>query len=130
LPKNAPTGIFLVRFGLLVRYIGSPVFFPTMKQLLFSLALLGSVASAQEYLEIAAPTSQDDELLAVHQALTALEAHDARKADLVKLRYFAGLSFDEAAEILSIAVPTAKRDWTYARAWLFQKIKLMREEAS
>jgi len=101
-----------------------------MKQLLFSLALLGSVASAQEYLEIAAPTSQDDELLAVHQALTALEAHDARKADLVKLRYFAGLSFDEAAEILSIAVPTAKRDWTYARAWLFQKIKLMREEAS
>jgi len=81
-------------------------------------------------IEIATPVEKDDELLAVHEALTALEAHDARKAELVKLRYFAGLSFDEAAEILGISIPTAKRDWAYARAWLFQKIGLMREGAS
>ena len=72
-------------------------------------------------IEIAAP-SKDDELLAVHEALDALAAHDARKAELVKLRYFAGLSIDEAAEVLGISAPTAKRDWTYSRAWLFREI--------
>ena len=73
--------------------------------------------------EIAAPTEKDDELLAVHEALDKLAAHDARKAELVKLRYFAGLSIDEAADVLGISAPTAKRDWTYARAWLFREIK-------
>ena len=73
-------------------------------------------------IEIAAPTQKDDELLAVHEALDALAAHDPRKAELVKLRYFAGLKIDEAAEVLGISAPTAKRDWTYARAWLFREI--------
>ncbi len=73
-------------------------------------------------IEIAAPTPKDDELLAVHEALDALAAHDARKAELVKLRYFAGLSIDEAAAVLGISEPTAIRDWRYARAWLFRKI--------
>ena len=73
-------------------------------------------------IEIAAP-SKDDELLAVHEALDALATHDARKAELVKLRYFAGLSIDETADVLGISAPTAKRDWTYARAWLFRAIK-------
>ena len=73
-------------------------------------------------IEIAAPTEKDDELLAVHDALDQLAAHDPRKADLVKLRYFAGLTIDEAADILGISAPTAKRDWTYARAWLFRAI--------
>ena len=73
-------------------------------------------------LEIAAPTAKDDELLAVHEALDALAAHDPRKAELVKLRYFAGLTIDEAADVLGISTPTAKRDWTYARAWLFREI--------
>ena len=72
--------------------------------------------------EIAAPTQKDDELLAVHEALDVLAAHDVRKAELVKLRYFAGLTIDEAAEVLGISAPTAKRDWTYARAWLFREI--------
>ena len=76
-------------------------------------------------IEIAAP-SMDDELLAVHEALDALAAHDSRKAELVKLRYFAGLTIEEAAEVLGISVPTAKRDWTYARAWLFRKIAARR----
>ena len=72
--------------------------------------------------EIATPGGSDDELLAVHEALDRLAAHDARKAELVKLRYFVGLTFEEAADVLGVAVPTAKRDWAYARAWLFQEI--------
>lgn len=73
-------------------------------------------------IDIAAPVEDGDELLAVHDALDALAKHDARKAELVKLRYFVRLTIDEAAEVLGISVPTAKRDWTYARAWLFRAI--------
>lgn len=73
-------------------------------------------------LEIAAPATNDEEVLAIHEALDRLAAHDARKAELVKLRYFAGLSFEEAADALGISVPTANRDWAYARAWLHQEI--------
>ena len=73
-------------------------------------------------IEIAAPAKDDDELLAIHEALDQLAAHDPRKAELVKLRYFAGLSIDEAADVLGVSAPTAKRDWTYARAWLFRAI--------
>ena len=69
-------------------------------------------------LEIAAPLANDDELLAVHDALADFARHDARKAELVKPRYFAGLSFDEAADVLGVSVITAKRDWAYARARL------------
>jgi len=64
----------------------------------------------------------DDELLEVHEALDALAAHDERKAELVKLRYFVGLTIEEAAKVLAISEPTAKRDWAYARAWLFRRI--------
>ena len=77
-------------------------------------------------IEIAAPTPKDDELLTVHEALGKFAAHDPRKAELVKLRYFAGLSIDEAADVLGISAPTAKRDWTYARAWLFRAISATR----
>jgi len=73
-------------------------------------------------LAIAAPAATNDELLQVHESLDRLARHDARKAELVKLRYFVGLTIEQAAEVLGIAVPTAKRDWTYARAWLFQEI--------
>jgi RNA polymerase sigma factor (TIGR02999 family) len=73
--------------------------------------------------EIAAPTERNDELLAVNEALDALAVHDPRKAELVKLRYFAGLTIDEAADVLGISAPTAKRDWTFARAWLFREIR-------
>ncbi len=72
--------------------------------------------------EIAAPAGKDDEVVAVHEALDALARHDERKAELVKLRYFAGLTIEEAAEVLGVSAPTAKRDWTYARAWLFREI--------
>ena len=73
-------------------------------------------------MEIAAPLAHDDELLAVHEALEEFARHDARKAELVKLRYFAGLSFEEAADVLGVSVITAKRDWAYARAWLHHAI--------
>lgn len=74
-----------------------------------------------DVIEVMAPV-QDAELLALHDALTAFAAHDARKAELVKLRYFIGLTIDEAAEVLGVSAPTAKRDWAYARAWLYREI--------
>jgi RNA polymerase sigma factor (TIGR02999 family) len=73
-------------------------------------------------LQIAAPEGNEEESLAVHESLDRLAVHHARKAEVVKLRYFVGLTFDEIAEIQSISVPTAKRDWAYARAWLHQEI--------
>jgi RNA polymerase sigma factor (TIGR02999 family) len=72
--------------------------------------------------EIAAPT-RDDELLAVNDALERFAAIEQEKAELVKLRFFAGLKIEEAAQILEISVPTAKRWWAYARAWLYQETR-------
>jgi RNA polymerase sigma factor (TIGR02999 family) len=67
--------------------------------------------------DIPAPAA-DDQLLAINEALTKFASIDPRKAELVNLRYFAGFTFEETAEVLGIAVPTAKQWWTYARAWL------------
>jgi len=69
-------------------------------------------------LEISSPVADDDQLLAVNDALEKLAAIDPRKAELVKLRYFVGLNFEESAAALGIAVPTAKQWWAYARSWL------------
>jgi RNA polymerase sigma factor (TIGR02999 family) len=69
-----------------------------------------------------AAAAQDDELLAVHEALDKLAAQDKVKAELVKLRYFVGMTIAEAAEVLGISEPTAKRYWAYARAWLYREI--------
>jgi RNA polymerase sigma factor (TIGR02999 family) len=63
-----------------------------------------------------------DEVLAVDEALAGLAAADAQAAELVKLRYFAGLSIPEAAETLSISPRSADRLWAYARAWLRRAI--------
>ena len=60
-----------------------------------------------------------EDLLALDEALTRLAAQEPVKAELVKLRYFAGLSLEEAAACLSISPATAKRYWAVARAWLF-----------
>jgi RNA polymerase sigma factor (TIGR02999 family) len=68
-------------------------------------------------IDLPAP-APDDQVLAVNEALERFAAVDAGKAELVKLRYFVGLSFEEAAEVLGIAVPTAKQWWAYSRAWL------------
>ena len=63
-----------------------------------------------------------DDLLALDEALTRLAAREPAKAELVKLRYFAGLSIDEAADLMHISRTTAKRYWAYARAWLLAEI--------
>jgi len=65
---------------------------------------------------------KDDQLLALNEALDKLAVGHRRKAELVKLRYFAGLTLPEAAAVLQVSEPTAKRDWLYARAWLYAEI--------
>jgi len=64
----------------------------------------------------------DTQLVELDAALQKLAATDPRSAELIKLRYFAGLTISQAAETLGIAVTTANRDWGYARAWLFREI--------
>ena len=72
--------------------------------------------------DVAAPTP-DEELLALDDALTQLAALDARKAQLVELRFFAGLNSDQAAAVLGISPTTADRDWAFARAWLRDAVR-------
>ena len=69
-------------------------------------------------IEVASPIADDDRLLAINEALEKLAILDPQKAELVKLRYFVGLSFEDAAAALGISVPTANRWWAYARVWL------------
>lgn len=64
----------------------------------------------------------NQELLELDQALSELEVFDEQQCRIVELRYFAGLTFDEVAEVLKISTSTVKREWTIARAWLYQKI--------
>jgi RNA polymerase sigma factor (TIGR02999 family) len=71
---------------------------------------------------LAAPMP-DDELLALHEALEQLASIDSAAADLVRLRFFAGLKTTEAAEALGISVRSAHDLWTYARSWLRRKTK-------
>ena len=80
-------------------------------------------------MEVPVADRKGEELLAVHDALDRLGEHDARKAELVKLRYFVGMKIDEAAGVLGISEKTANRDWTYARAWLFRDITISRGAA-
>jgi RNA polymerase sigma factor (sigma-70 family) len=65
-----------------------------------------------------ASSGADIDLLALDDALQQLERKDPRKAELVKLRYFAGLTVEQAARALGIAPSTADEDWAYARSWL------------
>jgi RNA polymerase sigma factor (TIGR02999 family) len=71
--------------------------------------------------EIAAPGRHPD-LLALDEAISLLDAHRPDVAKLVMLRYFAGLTMEQAAESLGISLRTAERNWTYARAWLLQAV--------
>ena len=70
-----------------------------------------------------AVTTNDEQLLAVNEALDKLAAHDRLGAELIKLRFFAGLPNVEAASLLGIPERTAKRSWAYARAWLYEELK-------
>lgn len=77
-----------------------------------------------DFLEADSPgETNDDVLLAVNEALDKLAAVDETRAELVKLRYFVGMTNQEAAQALGISEPTAKRYWAYARAWLYEEIQ-------
>jgi len=65
----------------------------------------------------------DDVILAIHEALERLAAESPQKAEIVKLRYFAGLEHAEIAHALGIAEPTVRRHWAYARSWLYAELK-------
>jgi len=73
-------------------------------------------------MDVAAPPV-DIDILALDAALDKLAALDARQSKLVELRFFAGLTVDEAAETLEIAPITVRRDWAHARAWLFRELQ-------
>ncbi len=64
----------------------------------------------------------DHDVVAVHDALLALEAHDARAAKVVELKFFGGLEIEEIAQVLGISPATVKRDWLLARAWLRREL--------
>ena len=71
--------------------------------------------------QIVAP-SRNIDLIALDEALNELAVHDSRKAELVKLRYFAGLTIRQAADALRISESTADADWAYAKSWLRVRI--------
>ena len=77
--------------------------------------------------DLVSPAESSEDLLLVNDALDAFAAHDARRAELVKLKYFVGLTLEEAADVLGISHRTAKRDWAYARAWLFNEVSRLRK---
>jgi RNA polymerase sigma factor (TIGR02999 family) len=66
---------------------------------------------------------RDQDVVALDQALSRLEAVDPRASRVVELRYFTGLSEREAAEALGVSLSTLKRDWTFARAWLLDQLQ-------
>lgn len=67
-------------------------------------------------------TAPDEQVVAIHEALERFALEDPRKAELVKLRYFCGLTLEEAAAAMDVPHGTAKRWWTYARAWFFREL--------
>ena len=81
----------------------------------------GLVRHDVDQIQFAAPELSDD-LEALDEALNRLADKDPVKANLVKLRHFAGLTIEEAAQALGISTTTANRHWAYARAWLHQEI--------
>ncbi|HEY6166901.1 MAG TPA: sigma-70 family RNA polymerase sigma factor [Verrucomicrobiae bacterium] len=81
----------------------------------------GAQRVSLDALELAA-TMDDEQLLALHEALDQLAGHDAEKAQVVKLRFFAGLTNGQTAQVLGVSEPTIKRHWSYARAWLFREM--------
>ena len=76
-----------------------------------------------DVVEFAAPSEAPAlDLVALDGALVALEQHDERMAQIVQLRFFAGLSVEETADVLAVSPRTVKREWAVARAWLYQRM--------
>lgn len=83
----------------------------------------GQVRVEEEHLDAMQLAPDDDRIVAVSEAVDRFAAVDAKKAELVKLRYFAGMTLEEVAEAMEISVPTAKRWWVFAKAWLYREMK-------
>ncbi len=79
---------------------------------------------------IAVPGERDLDLVALDDALEGLAKLDPRQSRLVELRFFAGLTMEETAEVLNMSLATAKRDWTAAKAWLFREIRRQTADAT
>lgn len=73
--------------------------------------------------EIAAPDSPSENMLDLDRALSRLEAEDSRKAQVVMLRVFCGLTSAQTASVLGVSLPTVERDWRFARSWLQRELK-------
>jgi RNA polymerase sigma factor (TIGR02999 family) len=74
-----------------------------------------------------AAQDNDDTVLAIHEALEKLAAQSLQKAEVVKLRYFAGMEHGQIAEALGVSEPTVRRHWAYARSWLYAELKAQME---
>jgi RNA polymerase sigma factor (TIGR02999 family) len=83
----------------------------------------GQVRVDIQQIDLASPRA-DDQLLAVNEALDKLAAQDSTEAELVKLRYFVGLTTEEAASLLDISPRTARNYWAHARTWLYHEITI------
>ena len=81
----------------------------------------GAIRVPIDGIDVPAPQPGDD-LIAVDQAVEALSAEDPRKARVVELRFFGGLSMEETAETLGVSVRTVHNDWVFARAWLYRAL--------
>jgi RNA polymerase sigma factor (TIGR02999 family) len=100
-----------------------------MRRILVDHALAQRAAKRDAHLEPISTTlldrhgeGLDRDLVAVNDALLALEAEDARAAKIVELKFFGGLEIDDIAQVLAISAATVKRDWTIARAWLRREL--------
>jgi RNA polymerase sigma factor (TIGR02999 family) len=78
---------------------------------------------AEQSLNTNSGAASRDDLMALDDSLAHLEAHDPDAARLVKLRYFVGMSMNEAADALGVSLRTAERNWTYARTWLARNLR-------
>jgi RNA polymerase sigma factor (TIGR02999 family) len=72
---------------------------------------------------LAVSAEMDADLVALDGALKRLAAFDARKCEVVELRYFGGLKVEEIAEVLKISTPTVERDWNFAKVWLLRELR-------
>ena len=81
-----------------------------------------STPVALEESRIASP-ERDDQIVALDEALDALARKDARKAQVVELRFFSGLSVEETAAALGVSNQTVARDWTLSKAWLLRRMR-------
>lgn len=79
---------------------------------------------------LAISSEKDADLIALDEALVELAGHDPRKARIVELRFFGGLSVDETAEFLSISPATALREWNKAKAWLYRELSAPEPDAN